>query len=86
MPFEAALQSPCNILPMPKPMQGNKKCHAIRKLCNPRINIHISVKQVLVCDKLADYNGKINIRLYNHPDSILALKNLKSAFIGNCFQ
>jgi len=41
-----------------------------------------AVHEVLVCDKLADYNGKINIRLYNHPDSILALKNLKSAFIG----
>lgn len=26
---------------------------------------------------------KINIRLHNYPDSMIALKNLKSAYIGN---
>lgn len=26
---------------------------------------------------------KINIRLHNHPETMIALKNLKSAYIGN---
>ncbi|XP_057865260.1 probable DNA helicase MCM8 isoform X2 [Cryptomeria japonica] len=42
-----------------------------------------AIHEVLSCgDKQRDYPGKINIRLYNHPDSMLALKNLKAAFIG----
>lgn len=28
---------------------------------------------------------KINIRPYNYPESIIALKNLKAAYIGNFF-
>eukprot|EP01018_Ginkgo_biloba_P024667 Gb_07123 [translate_table: standard] len=42
-----------------------------------------AVHEVLLCsDKQSEYHGKINVRLYNHPDSMLALKNLKAAFIG----
>ena len=26
---------------------------------------------------------KINIRLHNYPESLIALKNLKAAYIGN---
>lgn len=27
--------------------------------------------------------AKINIRLHNYPESLIALKNLKAAYIGN---
>lgn len=29
-----------------------------------------------------DVEGKVNIRLYNHPDSMIALRSLKAAYIG----
>ncbi|EFJ34946.1 hypothetical protein SELMODRAFT_405992 [Selaginella moellendorffii] len=39
--------------------------------------------EVLFCSgKKVDASGKVHIRLYNHPDSMLALKHLKAAYIG----
>lgn len=31
----------------------------------------------------SEVDRKINIRLYNYPESMIALKNLKAAYIGN---
>lgn len=49
-------------------------------------NLLLAVRQVILT-KWEDYtlaDGlKINIRLYNHPESMIALKNLKAAYIGN---
>lgn len=28
--------------------------------------------------------AKVTIRLHNHQESMIALKNLKAAYIGNC--
>lgn len=33
-------------------------------------------------DNSLDDSVKINIRLHNHPETMIALKNLKSAYIG----
>ena len=30
-----------------------------------------------------DDDTKVNIRLHNYPESLIALKNLKAAYIGN---
>lgn len=30
-----------------------------------------------------DDDTKVNIRLHNYPESMIALKNLKAAYIGN---
>ena len=48
--------------------------------------ILVNWKQVLLTKwekfKLDD-NAKINIRLHNYPESLIALKSLKAAYIGN---
>lgn len=31
----------------------------------------------------SEVDRKINIRLYNYPESMIALKNLRAAYIGN---
>lgn len=41
-------------------------------------------KQVLfIKEDLSENHAKVNIRLHNYPESMIALKNLKAAYIGN---
>lgn len=35
------------------------------------------------CDNKFDDDMKIHVRVYNYPESLIALKNLKAAYIGN---
>ncbi|KVH90487.1 AAA+ ATPase domain-containing protein, partial [Cynara cardunculus var. scolymus] len=49
--------------------------------------VKIAVAALLVLhsisnDEELDDNAKVNIRLHNHPESMIALKNLKAAYIG----
>lgn len=45
----------------------------------------LSSKQVLLTkwENILEDGTKINIRLHNYPESMIALKNLKAAYIGN---
>uniref|UniRef100_A0A803N9H1 DNA helicase n=1 Tax=Chenopodium quinoa TaxID=63459 RepID=A0A803N9H1_CHEQI len=68
-----------------------------RKICDLEcffVNLEEYPKEALLCMGAAihkvssfqeksklDSHGKINIRLHNHPDSLIALKNLKAAYI-----
>lgn len=54
-------------------------------MCCPRHDFAQHCKQVLIAtwesDQLED-GAKVDIRLHNCPETMIALKNLKAAYIG----
>lgn len=78
-------------------VQGEVVNHSLTsQISCPRNICNVRCKQVLMAiedSNRSEVDRKINIRLYNYPESMIALKNLKAASIGNvpyrfscCFQ
>lgn len=54
------------------------------KITSKQLLVTCMLKQVLLiqCKNKLEDGMKINIRPYNYPESMIALKNLKAAYIG----